>query len=299
MRPFLARKQILTQLVVASETMHRVDELLEQLATGIVHHFGVKLAQCWMHQMNDAGQPTIQLGALVRQDPSLPEHVVANEYMTRMALHMASGQYTSQPQPVETIFSPFQSTLLKRYGLHCCVSYLLTRNVFLPPGSEVASQEHPSIHFKLITWLFLQHSPHLDFVPTIKSILEQAITFAESHGLFLPTTATADQPPKLPVSPIQEALPALLQLIPHRKQNAKLLLESNPFADPFVTSDKKTRHLYTVINGRSSVGELCNVTGMEVKEAFAVLQQLLTQQRIEMYTPEGQLLDVSLFLNNQ
>src|SRR5690349_11175657 len=112
MRPFPARKQILTQLVMASATMHRVDELLQQLASGIVHHFGVPLAQCWMHQMNDAGQPTIQLGALVRQDPSLPEHVVANEYMTRMALHMASEQHVSQTQPVETIFSPFQSSLL-------------------------------------------------------------------------------------------------------------------------------------------------------------------------------------------
>jgi hypothetical protein len=127
----------------------------------------------------------------------------------------------------------------------------------------------------------------------IGSILEQSITVAENRGLLVPAERSLHTPETI-LSP-QEAM---LQLIPQRKQDSHLLLESNPFAAP-VVSDKKARRLHTAINGRTNVANLCKVTGMDMQTVFAALRVLLAQNLIEMYTSEGRLIDVSLFFNNQ
>ena len=126
----------------------------------------------------------------------------------------------------------------------------------------------------------------------IGSILEQAIIVAENRGLLLPAEHSLPTPETI-LSP-QEVL---LQLIPLRKQDSDLLLERNPFAAPLV-SDKKARRLHTAINGHANVANLCQMTGMDTKTVFAALHALLAQNLIELYTPEGRQVDVSLILNN-
>lgn len=292
---FISKQQsiIITQLVTASASMHNVDELLRQLAHAIVRHCEVQLVQCWTHQAGHTGQPTVLLRTLVRQDPSLPEPLVVNEYMAKKVSSMLNEHHISLPQPVETMFSGYQSSLLQRFGLHYCISYFLERkNAFLPPGNGTASQEHSLSHFAMTALLFLRQNPHLNLAPMIGSILEQAMTVAENRGLLVPAERSLHTPERI-LSP-QEAL---LQLIPQRRQDSHLLLESNPFAAP-VVSDKKARRLHSAINGHTSVVNLCKVTGMDIQTLFAALKVLLAQNLIEMYTPEGRLIDVSLFLNN-
>jgi hypothetical protein len=292
---FISKQQsiIITQLVTASASMHDVDELLRQLTHAIVRQCEVQLVQCWTHQAGRTGQPTVLLRTLMRQDPSLPERLVVNEYMARKVSSMLNEYRGSLPQPVETMFSGYQASILQRFGLHYCISYFLERkNAFLPPGNGTAFQEHSLTHFAMTTWLFLRQNPHPNLASMIGSILEQAITVAENRGLLVPAERSLHTP-KTILSP-QETL---LQLIPQRRQDSHLLLESNPFAVP-VVSDKKARRLHSAINGHTNVANLCKVAGMDMQTMFAALQVLLAQNLIEMYTSEGRLIDVSLFLNS-
>ena len=99
--------------------------------------------------------------------------------------------------------------------------------------------------------------------------------------------------------PVQEALAqgeqsALLDLIPRPKQDARLLVSSSPFASSATISDKQALRLYTAIDGRKTVAELCSSTSMTLKEAHTALQTLLSLQRIELYALDGQLVDVTL-----
>lgn len=289
---FISKQQslIITQLVAASASMHNIDELLHQLAYAIVKHCEVQLVQCWTYHINHAGQPTVLLRTLTRQDPSLPEQIVINEYMAKKVSSMLDEYHNSQPQPVEILFPGYQSSLLKRFGLHYCICYFLERkHACLPSGNE---QGHPLSHFAMTSLLFLRQNPRLEMASMIGGILEQAIVVAENRGLLLPAERSLPTPETI-LSP-QEVL---LQLIPHRKQDADLLLERNPFAAPII-SDKKARRLHAVVNGHTNVAHLCKVTGMDTKTVFVALRVLLAQNLIALYTQDGRQVDVSLLLKD-
>ncbi len=289
---FISKQQslIITQLVAASASMHNIDELLHQLAYAIVKHCEVQLVQCWTYHINHAGQPTVLLRTLTRQDPSLPEQVVLNEHVAKKVAAMLNEYHNSQPQPVEVLFSGYQSSLLKRFGLHYCISYFLERkHACLPPGND---QGLPPTHFAMTSLLFLRHNPQLEVASMIGGILEQAIVVAENRGLLLPAERPISTPETV-LSP-QEVL---LQLIPQRKQDSDLLLERNPFASPIV-SDKRARRLHAAINGRTNVANLCKMTGMDTKTVCVALRVLVTHNLIALYTLEGRQVDASLILNN-
>lgn len=77
------------------------------------------------------------------------------------------------------------------------------------------------------------------------------------------------------------------------------MLSDNPFASSAVISDKQARRLHAAIDGRMNVANLCEATGMDIKEVYAALQTLLTLRRVEIYEPNGRLVNASLFLNNR
>jgi CheY-like chemotaxis protein len=97
----------------------------------------------------------------------------------------------------------------------------------------------------------------------------------------------------------QQALFALQKLIPHRIEDPDLLRLSNPLDSSVVIPDKHARRLYTSIDGRKTVAELCSVTRLDVKEVQRAVQTLLAEHRIRLYTLDGQRVDSSLFLTEQ
>ncbi len=102
-------------------------------------------------------------------------------------------------------------------------------------------------------------------------------------------------------SPLSRAgqlpLLALEKLIPRRNEDPDLLRSSNPLAGSVVISDKQARRLYAAIDGQKTVDELCSATRLERGEIRRALRFLLAQQRIQLYTLDGQRVDSSLFLN--
>jgi hypothetical protein len=286
------------QLIRTITSMRQVDELFQWLAHMIVQHFDVQFIQFWTNQTNSSGQFAVQLRTMVSQDPSVPQQIVVNDHIASIAQRIVSERLTYHSQPVENVFSHYQTILLKRYGLLYCAGCFTSSDSLLPQNSQTLSREGHAIPLAMTTLLFLRKYPHRNFVPAINAILEQAVVVAGNRGLLL-HAAKASQRPISQVSPQQESLPPLGGLIPRRKQEASLMLSSNPFAGSAIIADKQARRLYTAIDGRTSVADLSDATGINLKEIYTALQTLLEQRRIELSVPGGREVDASLFLDNR
>lgn len=293
------RAAIIAQMLNIAATMRNIDELFQWLAYAILHRFDVQLTQFWTNQVGPTGLLSLQLRTMMRQDPTLPEQVVVNNQVAVIAQYIANERQTYMPQPVESIFPQYQTILLKRYGLNYFAGYFTSGNVLLPPPGNVFSQERPPVLFAMATLLFFRKSNHLDLVSSIGAILEQSVVVAGNYGLLLPATAPQSQSIVPPAFPQPEPLPALAELIPRGKTDSHQMLSDNPFASSAVISDKQARRLYAAIDGRMNVANLCEATGMDIKEVYASLQTLLTLRRVEIYEPNGRLVNASLFLNNR
>ena len=303
----LSRQQtnVITQLFRVMPSMRHIDEVFQWLAYVITQQFNIPLVQFWTSATTRTGQRSVQLRTMVHQDPSLPEQVVVNDQTMLIAQRIISEQRTIQSQPIVNVFAQYQTLLLRRHGLNYCASTFLSTNVFLPPRSNTPSQEIMPTLLAMTAILYLRQSPHIDLIPTIGNILEQAVSLGGNRGLLLPTTnappsfAPPTPLPFAPQTPLPQASPPLTELIPRRKQDANLLLTSNPFASAAVISDKQARRLHNAIDGRTNIAGLCNTTGMNIKDVYAALQTLLTQGRIEIYEPGGRPVDASVFLNSR
>jgi hypothetical protein len=128
--------------------------------------------------------------------------------------------------------------------------------------------------------------------------MDQGVAIAEKRGLLLPPTTTTNErytPTPQPIS--QQESPLLTELVPRRKDEGDFMLSNNPFtSSTAVIKDKSARRLYTAIDGQMNVSALCESTGMSMKDAYAALQVLLSQRRIEMHEANGGLVDASPFL---
>jgi|SRR5579863_5231632 len=291
------RLTILTQLRQAVEAMQHPEEMFQWLTSVIVQRFEVPIVQLWTCEHGLPDQPTAQLWAMASQNPSQPLYVVSGK-MAATVEHISRGQPISSPQPVELVFPHYLASLLKRYGLNHCAYSLINRNVRFAPLEYAPSQEGTSMGFTFIALLFLQRYPAQDLMSTITIILEQALVIAENRGLLL-SVATSSGRLSLPQEALtQDTPPALPGLVPRLKQNAGLMLSSNPFASSVTISDKQALRLYEAIDSHKTVAELCVSINMTLKEAQTSLQTLLSLQCIEIYTPDGWPVDVALLFKS-
>ena len=335
----LSRQQmsVVTQLVRAVSSMRTIDELLQWLAYAIARGFNISVTQCWLNAINPMGQRTVQLRAM-HQNALLQEQIVVNEQVVFLAQQVINEQRNFQTQLVTNLFPSYQAILLRRHNLNYCAGCFLNTNTYLPVNTF--QQERFPVVLVLAMLLFTQQSPDFELVPTVGSILNQAIGLAVNQRLVLPITLPempsfapptplpptpsymtppitsgppiSSMPPlrsaapmssTSPVSPTplplrQEVLPPFTELIPRRKQDANVLLTSNPFASAPAIRDKQARRLHAAIDGRSNVAMLSNITGMAPGDVSIALKKLLLENRIELYASNGQLVDASLFLNN-
>ncbi len=142
-----------------------------------------------------------------------------------------------------------------------------------------------------VALLFCSQPPHPEIQRSISYISRLALQLAESSGLLLPPPGTQTHAPGYKLRLQQESLLALLELVPHRRQDTDLMTTSSPLSNSIIISDKKARHLYTVIDGRNNVKDLCAITHLDVKEISLALQLLLVEQHIQLYDPLGQVVD--------
>lgn len=290
------RLMIFRQLQQAVESMHRPEEMFQWLASLMVQRFDVAIVQFWTCEGRGSNQPSAQLRAMASQDPSQPAYLFGDK-VTDTIEQLARSQQPIGAQPVDRIFPRYLSMLLQRYGLISCCYYVAEKSVRFPPTDYARSPgETPGL--SLIALLLLRQQPAQNLISTIGIILEQAIVLAENRRLLLPSGSGPLLTPQ--EAAIQEVAPALPDLVPRRKQDAGLMLSSNPFArTPSISiADKQAHRLYDAIDGHLTLNQLCGRTSMSLPEAQKALKELARLQYIEIYTPDGQPVDASALFNN-
>ena len=288
------RLTIFKQLQQAIEAMHRPEEMFQWLVSVLVQRFDIPILQLWTRESGPSGQPSAQLRAMASQDSSQPAYLVS-EKVAMTVERISRGQRMLLPQPIEQVFPQYLASLLKRYGLGYCACCLIDRDVRFASVKYALPQERTSTGLTFIALLFLWKYPHQDLISTINITLEQAIVVAENHGLLLPVAANSARSTVPQEAFSQEPLPGL---IPRLKQDAGLLLSSNPFASPVTIADRQARRLYEAIDSHKTLAELCSSTGMTLRDGYTALRILLTLQCIEVFTPEGWPVDAALFFKN-
>src|SRR5579885_1235455 len=295
---------IMSQLLRAIIRMQHFDELLRWLAYMIVQRLDTQAAQLWTNQGEHPARPMMQLRALISQDVSLPEQIVINDQIGAMAQRLAHERINYQPQLVENVFPHYQALLLKRYGLTYVTGCFNSSNL-LPPQNVTSPYIAPPTSLSVVALLFSRRGPQLHFVSVINGLVDQALTAAGNRGLLTPATIGTHKqsgpqiPLQHPVTPPLPVMPSLTELIPHRKEDPSLMLSNNPFAKVPTIGDKQARRLYALIDGHTSIAELCSNTGMSVKEVSHSLQMLVRQNRIELYGPGGRPVEPSVLFDNR
>lgn len=292
---------ITAQLFKAVTNMHHIDQLFLWLSSVIIERFGIQVFQFWAVESSLSGQFSLQIRTLSCEDTSFPQHIFASNQFAVLAQRIIRQQNIYAFYTVSNILPPYQTDLLGRYGLNYCASYFLRSSKRLPPSEKsLATGKIPTpLVGTLLLFLRQPLSPYV--LTAIGSILEQTIVIAESRGLLLPTlTPPSGSVPRVStVPPSQRSKSDLSELIPHRTEDTELMRSSNPLSGSIIISDKQARRLYAGIDDHRNVDELCNITSLDIKEVFFVLQKLLLQHRIQLFDAEGQLVDTSLFFKDR
>jgi hypothetical protein len=291
------RLAVFTQLRQAIEAMHDPEEMFQWLSSMVMQRFDVPIVQLWTCENGLTDQPSAQLWAMASQNPSHPLQVLSEKAADTVE-RIAKGQRSSSPLPVERLFPAYLASLLRRYGLGMALYCLTSKNVGFAPEVYVPYQGGTASGFTFVMLLLLHHYPQQDLTSAVTIILEQALVIAENRRLLLPATAISGRLPELEEPFAQQTPPALPGLILRKKQNAGLMLSSNPFARSVTITDKQALQLYEAIDGRRSVEGLSAITGMTMQETQAALQTLLGLQCIDIFTPEGWPVDATLLFKN-
>jgi hypothetical protein len=294
------RPMVITlQLYNAATNMHDVDELFEWLSGVIVQNFDVQGVQFWALQASQTGQVVVRLRCMVHQENLFPPQVIANNQVAAIAGQLIQEQRVHSFEMVDNLFSQYQASLLARYGLVYCSSYILSSDMLLPPTYDAPSGLEIPTPLAVAVLLFLRRPAPPNALSAIKLVLEQAISVATSCGLLTPKGTTSGKMLSLTAySAGQQPQLRLGDLIPKRLEDANLLKSSNPLAGTIVIADKQARRLFTATDGRRNVSELSASINLDLKEAYKALQILVAQHRIQLYEPGGDLVDSSVFLDN-
>ncbi len=284
------RMAVTSELLRAIRDMQHVDELFQWLSLNIVQRFGVQVAQIWVAQIDYQGQYIMKLQALSSQDNSLPHRVALSKPFADLAGEIRSWQTELALSLIGNVFSSFQATLLQRYGLYYCFADYLSSKDQPLSGSTLAGQE-TFMPLEAVALLFCSRPPPSELLRSISYTLRLAIQVAETNGLIPHPDGMQRYASGYKLQTPQKSLLALLELVPHRRQDTDLMTTSSPLSDSIIISDKKARHLYTVIDGRNNVRDLCAITHLDVKEISLALQLLLAEQHIQLYDPLGQVVD--------
>ncbi len=287
---------IITQLLQMSVNMRHIDEMFLWLSHIIGQRLNVDVLQFWAYQAHSTGQYSAELRATASQNILFPLHVVNNPQVAEIIRELLTERSGVNPQPVTNVFSSRQAELLSRYNLYYWASCFVGSGELLPPlMSTDPTQGAISTPLSMVVSLFSQQSPHPNLLPTIKRILEHALSIAKNRGLI--STVSNPVSGSLAIKRTQSKQFTFNDLIPHSTQDVDAMQADNPFADGVVISDKKARQLYFAIDGKKNIAELANSTSMDQQELSSALQFLLRQKHIRLHEPSGKVIDSSQFLS--
>ena len=320
---------ITAQLNKTIATMHHIAEVFQWLSHVIVRTYDIQVTQWWKFEPALTNQYTLRLHGMICQDTSIPQHILANDRVASMVEQISYSPSGFLQASVDRLCIPYQATLFARYGLHYCSWRSLNNPALLLP--RTTSEQGRAIPLNITLVLLAREAVPEDVLALINHILDQAISLATAYGLLTavtpsvppmqapqstPATPAVLQTPQPTTGPLiqtppdatQFARPAsttaqstqldLLQLIPRPLEqtlgaNVGGLLISKP-----VIADKQARRVYEIVDGKRTLEEIRVKLNMDLHHIFHAVQFLLMQRRIQLYEPNGQLVESSQFLND-
>jgi hypothetical protein len=285
---------ILTQLLQAAAQMQHVDELFLWLTRKMVQQLRLEVVQIWTMETALTSQSPAILRATSLHDQSIPEHVIMNTHVTNVVNDILSRRQAMLSQPVGNLFSPYQSSLLGRYGLDYCTCCLITSsNLALPPvNGSISAQQATSVPSVVAALAFLSQPRPQHFLIAINQFLGQALQIAKKQGLLqissIHEAVTADPN-------TEQRFPPLHELVPVRTRSRDSMRSSNPFTSAALISDKRALAFFGAIDGSRTIAEIAALRKMDGRDMVVALRLLLQQKRIQLYTKEGQLVEGEVF----
>ena len=285
---------VITQLLRMSVNMRHIDEMFLWLSHSIGQRLNIDVLQFWSYQAHITGQYSAELRVTANQNTLFPLQVVNNVHVSEIVSDLLTQQSGASPQAVASTFSPHQADLLTRYNLHYWACFLLSSDVLLPPTmSNEPTQGAIPTPLTMAVSLFTQQLPNPHLLPTIKSILEHALSIAKNRGLL--SSAANPSLGNLANNRAQPQQLTFNELIPHRAQDVQAMQANNPLANAIVIADMQARQLYFAIDGKKSIAELVDIIQLDQQEFDSALQFLLKQKLTRLCEPNGKVIDSSLF----
>ncbi len=324
---------ITAQLNKTIAAMHHIDEVFQWLSHFIVRSYDIQVTQWWDFEPTLTNQYILRLRGMICQDASIPRYVLANDRVASMVERLSHSPAGFLQASVDRLCITYQSTLFARYGLYYCSWRSLSNPTLLLPMPRTASEQSSAIPLNVTLLLLARGAIDEDAFAPINHILDQAISTATAYGLLTavtPPVSPVQVPPSAPAitavpqtpqpvttGPLVQQIPPqttqpvrsapapaqsthlnLLQLIPRPLEqtlgtNAGSLLVSKP-----VIADKQARRLYEAMDGKKTLDEIRVKLNMDLHNMSHAVQFLLMQRRIQLYEPNGQLVESSQFFKD-
>jgi hypothetical protein len=289
----------LSQRVVA---VHHVDEMFFWLARIISQHLDVAVVEFWTKQANSIGDFSLDLRAVACQGGEVPERLIANDAVRMIIEGIHHDHRGFWLKSVVDLFTPYQATLLSRYGLGYCSSYLLKSAALLPPQKNDFSAGKIATPLVLGVLLFLEHPPSQRLLLGIGHILERALTVAKKQGLLFATENGEAITTSSNHAPLQQQPPLrLADLVPRHarstNKNTNSAKMGNLDEELAELPNRQTRQVYAAIDGQRTVAELASFTHLSIEEIRASIRILTLRHRVRLYEPGGLLVDSACYLN--
>jgi hypothetical protein len=275
---------ILTQLLQEVVRMRHVDEVFLWLMDKMVQHLRLEVGQIWTMGAASPGPVSAVLRATSFYDQSVHPHVVMNSHITNVVSTILNERQNVPLQPVENLFSHYQSNLLWRYGLNYSACGLTLSDLAIPSGDGFISQQDILSTVAVVVFLTQPRQPNLLII--INRIMQQALLIAKKQGLLQDSTAREIKTPDWNVQ--LRFLSSVYELVPVRTGPGDSMRSSNPFTSSVPTSDKRTLAFFSAVDGSRSVAEIATLKKMDSEDVIAALRLLLQQERIQVYTKRGQ-----------
>jgi hypothetical protein len=279
MRPVAIVSQLLQKVV----NIHHIDELLMWIANTMVQSLDIDTVQIWAAQARATGILYTRLRATVSQYPSQTRGVTANAEVAALIERMQRERRGVQSIPVTKFFSQYQATILMQHNYHYLTAYFVSKDVLLPPGPGGAQEGDIPTPLQIVFSFFTQQPLQVSQIRAIRFLVEQALRIAISHQLL---STKAQQPPasQAGISSEGDLQAILAHLVPARAQAEEIEQAENPFNKVVIITEKRTRQVYNLIDGKKNVAELAILTRMSQKEVLEALQSLTTKGYINYNT---------------
>jgi hypothetical protein len=272
---------IVSQLLQKVVNIHHIDELLTWIANIVRQRLGIDAVQIWAAQARTTGALSIKLRASVSQHFSQTRGVTESAEVAALIEHMLREKRGVQSIPVTKFFSQYQATMLMQQNYHFLTAYFVTRDVLLPPTQRGAQEGEIDTPFQMVFSFFTQQPLQASQTRAIRFLVEQSLRIAISHELL----STQPQQPSgsrsgTLTSSARDMQAAFAHLIPAKAETEEIEQAENPFNNAVIIPEKKTREIYSLIDGKKDIAQLALLTRMTQKEVLEALQSLIAQGHI-------------------